>query len=434
MASIKEEIGVKIYDYLEKVANKEVALAMQFPIVDQYKQDRYYSRHQLISTLLAEFEYFQEKGLQYTPTDIVNILFEAKLLFAVKTEKEFDQRRGGGRFMVESPFLFMWEERDQTIEKVIEFHLQNIAISIYEKTLITEIRDFIADNNLGNSTLFFINLFKKLSLPFHSFFDESTLIEEYKKFNFDSREPTLIEARKFFNSPSFGYTMIGSDSYVYYYASTQLRAFLNLLRIAGFLHHGQVDFGGWGAELMAPTGSVLLGTNSMGVLFWDEDKKEPWEKIPDGCLYRSFGYRGLTKIFLDDRTFKGIENIFIENSIIFEKLKKPWSKTSIYDIAPSLDILSSATQMPDLGAKILQIYCCLEHLFVPKTVRKDNVKYIIGGINALKPNLIPWFDNLYKLRCDYAHKGFVQRNDETLGLVFDSIKNTLILLTAKLKQ
>lgn len=85
-----------------------------------------------------------------------------------------------------------------------------------------------------------------------------------------------------------------------------------------------------------------------------------------------------------------------------------------------------------MGAKILLIYCCLEHLFVPSNVEADNKKYIVGGMNALAPRLLRWFDRLYDLRCDYAHKGFVLRDDHTLALVMESMVNVMILLVAKL--
>ncbi len=117
---------------------------------------------------------------------------------------------------------------------------------------------------------------------------------------------------------------------------------------------------------------------------------------------------------------------------IFERLKNPWGAKSTRDIAPILDILSSATQIPDVGAKILLIYCCLEHLFVPKNAKSDNRKYIIGGMNALAPELLSWFDRLYYLRCDYAHKGSVLRDDTTMGLIMESMRNAMTLLIAKL--
>ena len=79
--------------------------------------------------------------------------------------------------------------------------------------------------------------------------------------------------------------------------------------------------------------------------------------------------------------------VFMENVLIFKKLSNPWTDQCTKDITTSLDILSTATQTQDLGAKILQIYCCLEHLFVPKDVQTDNIKYIKGAINVLEPNV-----------------------------------------------
>jgi len=122
----------------------------------------------------------------------------------------------------------------------------------------------------------------------------------------------------------------------------------------------------------------------------------------------------------------------LDYKVVFKSLINPWSTKSISDVAPALDILSSATQIPDLGAKILLLYCCLEHLFVPKDAFTENKKYIVGGMNALGPHLLPWFNCLYNLRCAYAHKGFVLRDEETMAIVADSVKNVMTLLGAKL--
>jgi len=110
-------------------------------------------------------------------------------------------------------------------------------------------------------------------------------------------------------------------------------------------------------------------------------------------------------MWLDLRNFSKIKQFMLDHRAIFEHLKYPWNATNTGDVAPTLDILSSATQIPDLGAKILLIYCCLEHLFVPEQAGAENKKYIIGGLKALKPQLSSWFDKLYQQRCAYAHKG-----------------------------
>ena len=391
----------------------------------------YYCPRTLFGDLISECELFKEIGLKFSPLDVVRILFKSKLLFAVKDKKEYDQR-GGMSFFVESTFVFVWEERANGIDAVISEHLERLDNTITEKTLITEISHFNA--NTGDPRKFLENLFQKLNLPLVCFFDDDTLIQKHKELEPGLKDYTLSRAKSFFCSPSIGFTSIGSSIYIHLYASAYMRTFLNLLRIAGFMYRPQMDFGQSNVEFTAPKTPVILGTHSSGCFCWEEDSKKPWEKIPDGCLFLSFGYRGLSKMWLDERSFGGIEKFFLENRIVLDRLENPWTAQNINDLIPSVDILSSVTQIPDLGAKILLIYCCLEHLFVPKNIRRDNIKYIIGGINALIPDLLPWFNRLYSMRCDYAHKGFILRNDEARKLIFESIGNTISLLAAKLKQ
>lgn len=419
MTTIREKIGEDSYTQIETEANKEVALAVQFEIVDQWRQDRYYIKRALLTPLLNEFKLFEEKGFKFTPFDVFNILFSAKLQRSCQTEKEYSQRSGGG-FMPETPFAFTWGEREKPIEEVITEHLRKLESTVVERTLACEITHFNTYPTMGNASEFLEQLFVKLELPF------SIQIDPIQDTADGSHKP---------QTGSIAFTTIGTNSYVYLYSQAYLRTFLNILRIGGFLYRGQIDFGMWSIVIMAPTTPYFLKTNERGGTFsWEEDKKKPWEKIPDGCLFLSFGYRGITTLFLDNRTFAGIEKMFTENEVILKSISNPWNEKSVLDIATSLDILSNATQTPDLGGKILQIYCCLEHLFVPMSVKSDNIKYIIGAINVLDSNLLPWFQRLYKLRCDYAHKGYVQKDEKTLGLVFESVNNTIALLSAKLKQ
>lgn len=421
MQTIREQIGEESYIILEKEAEIEVDLAIHFLLTNQYKQELYYHRRSLLTILLNEFEKFESRKFKFTPIDIVNILFDAKLQRACKTEQEYFQRRGGRSLFVELPFRFQWDERSKPIEEVITTHLEGLAATIFERTLASGITNFQTDSQMGSATKFFEDLFEKLQLPFSILIDDDTRIignQEIQKEN-----------------SGVAFSAVGSYSYVYYYAQAYLRTFLNMLRISNFLNPGQISFGSWDIIIMAPTGPWFLSTNEIsGAYSWNEDEKRPWEKIPDGCLFLSFGYRGISPMWLDSRTFSGMEKIFIENKVILDELSNPWSNKSINDIATSLDILSAATQLPDLGAKILQIYCCLEHLFVPKGIQKDNIKYIVGAINVLNPKLLPWFDKIYQLRCNYAHKGYVKKDSKTRSLISESIHNVIMLLTAKLKQ
>jgi hypothetical protein len=427
---IKKVIGNEIYKKLENEANNEVSLALKMPLKDKNGQDNYYRQRFILPLLLSECDLFERKGLKISPIDLINVLFKCKMIFAVNIENEYRRRVGGGSYISENDFVVPWNKKSQGIDALIDEYLDRLETFQSNRTLLVNINSFNDDSS--NSQGFIDQLFQKLNFPFVAFIEESQLIEKLKKIKPSQRKYELEDAKNFFYAPSIGFTIIGSSNYCRWYSSAWLRTFLCLLKIAGFLYPGQIDFGHSGIEIIAPTIPVFMDTPERGGYSWEEDKKEPWLKIPDGCLWRSFGYRGISILFIDIRTFKGIENFLIEHKQIFDLLKNPWDKRCLTQIAPTLDILSSATQIPDLGAKVLLIYCCLEHLFMPENVSTDNKKYIIGGINALNSSLLEWFNRLYKLRCDYAHKGFIKRDEKALGLIMESIRNVMTLLKIKL--
>ncbi|MCX6734324.1 MAG: hypothetical protein NTZ25_00235 [Candidatus Peregrinibacteria bacterium] len=428
---IKDLIGEGAYNKLDKETNNEVSLALKMPLKDEYGQDKYYKTRFVTPMLFSEFELFKEKDLTIIPTDIMHVLFKCKMFFVVKNEEEYRQRIGGSISHVdENDFAIPWSKKNLSLDELINEYLDRLETFQNEKTLMVQINSF--HDYKSNHQEFFNRIFQKLNFPFVAYFDKKQLVKNYKKFEPGFKKYRLEDAKRFFCYPSIGFTSFGSNFYCYAYASAWLRTFLCLLKIAGFLKPGQIDFGSSGVEIVAPTSPVFLGTHSIGCFCWEEDKKEPWSKIPDGCLWRSFGYRGISKIWLDTRTYDGIEAFLIEYKQILDLLKNPWDSRYLTQVAPTLDILSSSTQIPDLGAKVLLIYCCLEHLFMPENVRSDNKKYIVGGINALRSDLLEWFNRLYALRCDYAHKGFIKRDDRVLGLVMESIKNVMILLKIKL--
>jgi hypothetical protein len=427
---VTAKVGKQVYSRLETVAEKEVALAVQMPLADDSGRENFYTQRFLLDELLVECELFESAGLKISPIDVVNALFRCKLLFASRTEREYHQRCGG--FPLFEDFPLRWAEKAAPIDVLIDKCITWLEGRVMERILVSHVSSFQTIPGDGTTPQTFLeSLFPKLGLPFVSFLDDGRLIDEHKKFEPGLRSYDQVDANRFFSAPSIGFKVSGSRNYCFWYSSMWLRTFLHLLRIAGYVHPGQRSFGR-DAVMKAPTYPVFLGEHSTGVLKWDEDKRESWAKIPDGCLSLSFGYRGLADMWLDRRTFPKIEHFMIDHRAVFTSLKNPWSARSLRDVAPALDILSSATHIPDLGAKILLVYCCLEHLFVPQNAFTENKKYIIGGMNALGPQLLPWFDRLYNLRCNYAHKGFVLRDQETMGLVADSMKNAMTLLVAKL--
>ncbi|MCF7841202.1 MAG: hypothetical protein K9N22_10535 [Candidatus Marinimicrobia bacterium] len=432
LSRIKKTIGPAVYYKLEKIADIEVSLALNFSLKDTEGNDNYYRPRFLIPDLLAECELFERCQLNISPVDVVNILFKCKLLFACNSEPEYRIRAGNGSFVDEVHFLIPWDKKVLSPEAVRHEYFERLNAFIIERTLLVEISSF--HNDFHELQSFFDKIFQNLRFPFKAFINESQLVELRKKYDPKLITYSVDDAKRFFNAPSIAFTTSGSSQYSFWYASAWLRTFLSLLKISGFIHPGQIEFTNSEIDAMVPTFPTFLGTNAKGGYCWDEDKKEPWEKFPDGCLWRSHGYRTITKIWLDNRNFNAISKHLISYKSIFEIITNPWNKRYLSDIAPTLDILCSATHIQELGAKILLIYCCLEHLFVPLNVRSGNKKYILGGIHALNSEFIEWFDRLYKLRCDYAHKGFVKREDKTLKLVFESISNILELLKLKINS
>jgi hypothetical protein len=319
-AQIKQKIGEEVFSRLDKEADTEVGLALQMPLVDQYRKEKWYYQRYLIPDLLEECELFEKLELKFSPMDIINVLFRCKLAFAVQTENDYYRRIPGHSYVDEYSFLIKWAEKANGIDSVIDQYLERMQDFISDKTLLAEISQFnykSVDPN-ASPTEFFEQLFKKLSLPFVVFFDDDILLTKYKIADPHSRSHLLPDAKKYFLSPSIGFTSSGTSMYVQLYASAWLRTFLNMLRIGGFIYKPQIDFGWPEIGFSPPTTPVFLGSHSYGVWSWNEDAKMPWQKSPDGCLFLSFGYRGLSNMWLDARAYGGIEKFMLENKIIFD--------------------------------------------------------------------------------------------------------------------
>lgn len=430
--TIKAGIGADCFAHIEKESGAEVSLAMQKPLQDQYGTDQYHFPRLLLREFQEDSHRFEKVGLKILPADVMDVLFGCKLLRATNSEKEYRQRGGGFSPFGVRPVLPGWEEKALPLNVVEDQYVSGLEADIRERTLLSHISSF----NSGPSEVqrqqdFFDDLFSALALPFVCFLEGESLVEKHKQFQPGLLDYSPAAATDFFCASSIGYRITGTRNYCFWHGTAWLRTFLSLLRVAAFIHPGQREFT-LGPKMEPPTFPVFLGMHSHGSYQWNEDTKASWKKFPDGCLFRSFGFRGLSNMWLDQRNFSRIKAFMLDHRAIFDHLKNPWSATNTGDVAPTLDILSSATQIPDLGAKILLIYCCLEHLFVPEQAGAENKKYIIGGLKALKPKLAPWFDNLYLQRCKYAHKGFVLRTDATWKLISDSMTNVMSLLAAKL--
>lgn len=419
---LKKAIGDDIYLRLNEEAEKEVVLSLNMELVDKWRQEKYYHQRFLLNELSDIFYLFENLKLKVLPVEIVSALFRCKMVFAVNNEKEYMQRAGGSCYG-------FWQYKKLGIDGLIDIKIREI-FNINEKKLLSPIKFFRGNND--EIQAFFDKLFAELDLPFSAYIKDENIIDKHKEIEPGYKSYDLKSSRTFFQMPSIAYSVLGSDMYITFYAMAHLRAFFNILRIASFIRPPQIDFDENKISIMAPESPTILGSHCLGCYCWDEYKKRPWEKIPDGSVFLSFGYRGLSEMWLDTRTHEHLNEFISGNKIVFEYLSNPWSEKSMKDIEPTLDILSSVTQMQDLGAKILLIYCALEHLFVPGEGKTENKTFIIGGINALKSDLLPWFDELYKLRCSYAHKGYITYDEKLLGFIFTSVNNVFSLLVLKL--
>ena len=427
---IQSRITEELWARLTVIANAEVSLALQHSLTDSSGQRSYYRCRNWLPLVLQESCECQRAGLRVSPTDIVNILFRCKLLFAVASEDEYRTRAGGSWLDREWGFLVPWEDRSKGCDVLVDEYFDRLETFVGERTIVTVIDGFEPSSD-AELQRFFNNLFSKIGYPFTSFVDTGSVEDLYRKWEPHRRQYTKDEAIEYFHLPAIGYSVVGSECYSYWAVIPSLRAMLSLLRIAGFLFPGQMTFGSDGVSMSAPLAPVVVGSGACTGLCWNEDEKEPWERMPDGCLVLSFGYRGYSKMCLDSRTYKGIETFIVQNKGILCALQNPWELVCIDDIAPILDIMSSVTQVDDLGAKILLLYCCLEHLFVPEGKKHGNKECIEGGITALAGELLPWFERLYSRRCDYAHKGYVKVDSNSLQLVRESIVNVMKLLSRK---
>ena len=429
LEDIQVSIGKDIYSQLNNVANSLFSKKKQIS-PDCQSIQRYFTE-KLLPELTIECELFESKNIKISPLDIVNILYKCKLLKSCSTYEEYREKTVGYNLVDEFNFFIPWENRDKSEISLIETYFERLKSNLKTNTLIVEINSFNgADYEIQ---CFFDNLFERLNYPFTGFIESDKLSEEYKTHTM-ILEAQLDNVKNYFSAPSIGFSIYGSTFYCRWYSNIWLKSFLSLLKIGGFVFPGQVEFGHNIASIQAPIYPVFLGSASKGCFIWDQDRVIPLIKIPDGCLSRSFGNRSITKMWLDIRTFNGIRGFIIENKPILDQLRNPWKRHNLDDVTPTLDILSSATQSTDIGAKILMIYCCLEHLFVPHSVRTGNKSYIVGGIYSLDTRLIEWFEELYIFRCNYAHKGYIKGDDKLLEFIKISISNTLRLLRLKLNN
>jgi hypothetical protein len=144
--TVKHIIGNDVFSRLEKEADKEVGLAMQMDLLNQYGDKQYYRKRFLLGEFLQEHCLFQEKGLKISPLDLFEILFESKILFAPKDEKGFLQRSGMGMRAIG-----FWRHRSLGIEEVINRRFEGLQNSQEERVLLTQVNSYHGEPTEANA-------------------------------------------------------------------------------------------------------------------------------------------------------------------------------------------------------------------------------------------------------------------------------------------
>lgn len=408
---IKETLGVEVYEEIEKIVKWEIGIAKDF-VLEIERLPQYYRSRFLLPDFVHLYEIFEEKWLEITPDDFFTILFKCRMLSICKSNEEYYRRTWVSSYFEDHKFINLWQSKDKWYEESVEQCLQEIYKMLEKRTLMTQIslvKNFDKIKNSINLKEFLESIMAVLWLPY-----------------------SFVENEKWIY---VGFTCFWSHTRCYWFSCQLLRTFMSVLKIAAFRYPVQIDVWEKGIEILPTTSPVFRESWYTGWFDWHENERKPFLRYPDGYLFRSFGNRSVSKTWLDIRNLEWVKNFFLKNKIIFDKLKNPWSEEAIYDIATSIDLLSSSTQSQDLGTKILLLYCSLEHLFVPIGMDSENKRYILWAINALQPSFLPWFQKLYKMRCDYAHKWYILDNsNEVIGFIMDSMEKILDLLTLKLKS
>lgn len=424
---IRDKLGNDIYWKLEEQADIEVGLAMKMELLYDDRKDNYYNSRFLLPELLQEYKTMIEIWLTISPQDIVNILFKCKL-FKIANQSEYRQRNWWWSYVDEIRFCISNNEKDKKLDDLIIKYFDRQKEFLSDKILITRL-DGLA--NTSNASKFLDKLFENDFLPFTSFIHVDWLNEKYFDISEKDYDDPYKKIDEYFQSPSIWCHVSWSSLHCHYMWSVYMRTLLQLIKISWYINCWQIEFGR-DIRINAPIWSVFLWTGTSWCYSRNEDKKEPWLRIPDGWMRRSYWFRWTSPLWLDDRNFDKIDTFFKENKVVREYIINPWNDTYLDDISPILDILCSATQIQDVWAKILLLYCSLEHLFVPSWMNRDNKKYIVWWINTLNRNLLPWFDKLYWLRCDYAHKWYIRNHDAIISTIIESFKNIIWLLRSKI--
>lgn len=444
VAILRSKVKKSIWLRLEALANKEVGKARfaDVRIDPSYSRSKYHSIAYMFPDTVGMYAYFYGKQLKVTPWDVFNVLFRCKLAQIVGSPDEFDVRSGGGSLFSDGcSFAPTVADMKKPYDTYLIERLETLQVSADsgdDKAVIVPVWNFDCfTRDIDN----FADEMEKRFPGFLFLFTNARLVKLQK--HLDRGMPkahyNVKEARRLLLDLSgkvFGIAYVGqgTDDYVTRYGMVTLKVICDLFRIFGFIYPYQRDSGGDREfKYEAPIGHSFITARqrSHGCFLWHEEKKPLVDRSPDGNLHISFGFRSIAKLHIDNRTYASFLAMFDESKSLTDlALYQPYSEKFTGEVLPVLHLLSTASQAQDWGTKILLIMCCLEHMYT--IGRFEGIQNIIDRMKPSTPKLTAWAEELYRLRCDYAHNGYLSGQTDLHAFVADSMKNCLELLRAKL--
>ena len=443
---IKAKTSNATWKKLEAIANREVGLALRAEIfIDpSYARSKYHRLSYFFPDIFNLYSHFYISNVGVSPWEIINILFRCKLIRIVKSQGEFDARTGGGgSFVDSSDFRLTMQDAEKEYADLITERFEILKKQTEnegEKAVIVAIWNF--DCYSEGMEGFTLEMEKRFP-GFHFLFTSQQLVDFQKRFDIGMplSNYTPENARQYLmslmgNFFAIAYVGKGGDDYVSRYALPVIKMLCDFFRIFGFIYPYQRDSGGdRDYRYDAPIGYSLIcsgSTNSHGCFLWREERKPLVDRHPDGNLFLSFGFRSIARLHLDVRTFPAYLDLFDKHKTLFNVVLKPYTGAYTNDVLPIIHLLSTASQVQDYGGKVLLLMCCLEHMYAKDGFR--GIKSITKQVELFRPDLVSWILELYRLRCEYAHNGYLSGISDLNSFAAESMKNCLELLQANIKN
>lgn len=236
---IKNKIGNDIYSKLDKMSNFALGGKYSFCFDSPLGQNSFIE--ELLPTVIPICKLFEDKKFTISPFDVVNVLYKCKLLKSAKSKEDYKNKTLHYNLVDEFDFFIPWHKKDIEFNELTKGYFERLSSFQNNNTLITHISSYKGSN--FEIQRFLDGVFHKLNFPFRAYFDDSVIKENYLKRNGEWADFDKDRANRYFSAPSIGFECYGSKLYCRWHSNIWLKSIISLLKIGGFIHPGQIEYG-----------------------------------------------------------------------------------------------------------------------------------------------------------------------------------------------